>query len=113
MIKIKNSLELSDHLRLSREIRLTYEKKIADEYVNKKNWYLYGFCEVCNKETKFLVDWNYSDGVIPNFRERLVCQICDLNNRQRFMVRLLTQLMTENNQAKDIYLYEQVTHFFS
>lgn len=114
LVKIRNSQELSDYLMTTRESRLNFEKKIAEEYIDKKNWYLSGFCDVCEKETKFLMDWNYSNGTIPNFRERLVCQFCDLNNRQRFMVRLITQLITENGKPNaDIYLYEQITNFYS
>lgn len=113
LVKIRNSHELSDHLRLVRESRMAFEKNLLKIHASKEKWHLGGFCEACNIETKFLVDWNYSNGKIPNFRERLVCASCGLNNRQRFMVRLMTQLMKENNDTRDIYLYEQVTYFYS
>lgn len=114
LVQIRNSQELSEHLKVSQESRLAFERKIAKEYADKKNWYLNGFCEACGRETKFLMNWDYSNGVTPNFRERLVCNFCGLNNRQRFMIRFLTQIMDKKNKPiKDIYLYEQITNFYS
>lgn len=112
LVKIRDTQDFSDHLSMSQESRISFEKKITEEFINKKKWYLNGFCDACERDTKFLGDWNYSNGVTPNFRERLICQFCGLNNRQRFMVRLLTQLVNEGKSTKDIYLYEQVTDFY-
>lgn len=88
------------------------ERNIAAENKKNQSWFLPGFCEPCYKETRFLVDWAYSDGVIPNYRERLVCVSCGLNNRQRFMANYIKQICHDNQSVTDIYLYEQVTNFY-
>jgi SAM-dependent methyltransferase len=53
----------------------------------------------------------YSDGVVPNFRERFACSECGLNNRQRFLLGLLKERIDAGNH--DVYLLEQTTMFFS
>src|SRR6516165_1603640 len=51
-----------------------------------------GYCPVCDREAGFVVDYKYSwattpDGRrLPNWRERLVCPHCHLNNRMRAAV---------------------------
>jgi SAM-dependent methyltransferase len=52
----------------------------------------------------------YSDGKTPNFRERLSCSICSLNNRQRYIV---SYLQEEYKNNKKIYMYEQVTAVYN
>ena len=45
-----------------------------------------GYCAVCGVETMFLIDYAYGGDRAngrPNFRERLVCARCGLNNRTR------------------------------
>jgi SAM-dependent methyltransferase len=70
-------------------------------------------CLCCNRTTKMLVDLRYgseqADGTrIPNWRERLVCSGCGMNNRQRLVARLLEQATT-TGLSPSIYLMEQVT----
>lgn len=111
LIKFKN---MDDFQRLTQSViekRMHAERLIADENKNKKKWYLNGFCEVCEMETRLLVDWNHSYGNAPNYRERMVCRFCGLNNRQRFMVSFLKRLIS-CDKVKDVYLYEQVTGFY-
>lgn len=81
---------------------------------NKINnyWFYIGFCEVCNAPSKFLMDWNYSNWVIPNFRERLVCEKCKLNNRQRFMMSFVDHKISNEDKKLVVYCYEQVTYFY-
>lgn len=114
LAKFRSSDDLFEYLKTTRDVRLSFEKKIVHEFADKENRYLDGFCESCEKQSKFLLDWKYSDGLIPNFRERLVCESCGLNNRQRFMIGFLKKLATTNQPLiKDIYLYEQITPFYS
>ena len=75
------------------------------------------FCLCCNEMTQMLVDYKHcaveEDGTrIPNWRERLVCPGCDMNNRQRLMARLIQQFATGRTTAPTIYLMEQVTPIY-
>ena len=79
-------------------------------------FHLHQFCLCCNRTTLMLVDYESSmvgaDGErIPNWRERLVCSSCGMNNRQRLVARLMQQVpMPSAHRA--VYLMEQVTPIF-
>jgi hypothetical protein len=59
---------------------------------SKRDFLVDGYCWVCGKESKFLVDFQYSNGHDINWRERLCCQECGLNNRLRLTVQILETL---------------------
>lgn len=92
------------------KIRYELLKLIADNNLDKDFSYP-AYCEVCNKVVNLKVDWLYSNNNMPNYRERLVCPECELNNRQRFMVSYIRDIIL-NNKYNSIYMYESVTHFF-
>ncbi len=92
--------------------RYSVEKLMGAEHKSDSRWHLIGFCRPCEKASRFLVDWQYSDRTIPNFRERLVCEHCGLNNRQRFIASYLADHLKRDSAIVDIYAYEQVTKFY-
>lgn len=93
--------------------KILVEDLIAKKNVNNKTWNLIGYCEPCEKPSSFLLDWEYSNGITPNYRERLLCEHCGLNNRQRFAAGLLKMLLKNSPlRISDIYLFEQVTKFY-
>src|SRR5215813_6903579 len=52
----------------------------------RKGFGVPGWCSVCNMQVRFWVDYVYSyvthnNRPVPNWRERLICPICGLNNR--------------------------------
>jgi SAM-dependent methyltransferase len=76
-----------------------------------------GFCVPCNKKVSFLVDMKsggqqHADGWTPNWRERLECPLCHMNNRQRLVATLVKQELS-NRQGKSVYFMEQVTPIFN
>jgi SAM-dependent methyltransferase len=73
-----------------------------------------GYCVVCDREAAFLVDYVHCysapDGQrIPNWRERLVCPHCHLNNRMRAAAAFL---FSDSKPDSAIYLTEFITPFF-
>ena len=90
--------------------RAALERLICEQLVGKESWTLPGVCQACARAVAFHGDWLYSDGRTINFRERLVCPSCGLNNRQRFMAQLLRSRVTGSSTT---YLYEQVTPFYA
>ncbi|MEZ7196963.1 methyltransferase domain-containing protein [Pseudodesulfovibrio karagichevae] len=76
-----------------------------------------GRCEACGGKVDFLVDLEgggirFDDGTfLPNWRERLVCPHCGMNNRQRLMCALILQQL-EGRRGSRVYLMEQVTPIF-
>lgn len=94
------------------------EQERADQAAaegGRKNhaWRLQGYCEVCAAPRAFALDWRSSQEIVPNYRERLVCPECGLNNRQRSMfASLKRRLRPEPGRTPRIYLYEQVTPFY-
>lgn len=86
--------------------RLAYEAALAESGRSVQEWTIAGFCQPCGAAVDFQMDWKYSDGRTPNWRERLLCPRCGLNNRQRFAAHLVGE-----HAAGTVYLYEQVTAF--
>ena len=75
-----------------------------------------GSCGVCESETEFRVDHEYAfrrpDGsLVPNWRERQVCQRCGLNSRMRASLEYLREA-TGARPTDLIYATEQSTPLF-
>ncbi len=88
---------------------------ILSAHSSDETWSLPGFSLAAAAEVEFAVDMAFGgrrlDGRnVPNLRERLVCPITGLNNRQRIVASLLKQLADPRNSA--IYLMEQITPIY-
>lgn len=75
-----------------------------------------GFCRPCSNKAKFLVDLQFGgakDGNKrrPNWRERIVCPSCSMNNRQRLIASLVKDSLNDS-LGKKIYFMEQVTPIY-
>ncbi len=93
------------------------EEHLARRHLSKKKWVLSGFCRACRRGADFLVDRNFGarrvDGVwIPNWRERLTCPGCGLNNRQRVVAWKLRAAAAARGGGARVYLTEQVTALY-
>lgn len=78
------------------------------------NFFVSGYCAVCDREALFFVDFQYSfvanNGQrIPNWRERLVCPHCQLNNRMRAAAAFI---LSTSKSDDAIYLTEAITPLF-
>jgi len=93
--------------------RTAYEEALARTLPTDATWQLPIYCEACRQVSLAAGSWHYSNGVVPNFRETLICPSCHLNNRQRFMAALLAAQIPETPRLLPIYLYEQVTPMVS
>ena len=78
-----------------------------------------GFCFVCGKNTNFHTDFLYSDPnhvvdghQIPNWRERVLCERCKLNNRIRASIQFLEQRLRAK-RSDSIYITEQYTPLYA
>lgn len=85
--------------------------------VNSEAFAVDGFCVPCNKTVSFLVDMQsggqrHAHGWTPNWRERLECPLCRMNNRQRLIATLLQQKLSDE-YGKHVYLMEQVTPIYN
>jgi SAM-dependent methyltransferase len=94
----------------ARERRAQYlEALLPDE---QQEFDVAGFCFVCRRQSAFLVDYQYCvevDGRIkPNWRERLVCNSCQLNARTRATIQVFEEQFDTAADA-DIYMTEQTT----
>lgn len=71
-----------------------------------------GRCWIDDAPVAFEMDYLYSTDLgtrrIPNWRERMVCPICHLNNRQRASVHVATEHLGLRPESR-IYMTEQVT----
>jgi len=92
--------------------RVNYERSLLTD---SNPFAVGGYCYACKKKAEFLVDYQYAyevDGVLtPNWRERLVCPSCGLNNRMRSAIHLFHKLLKPDKKSH-IYLTEQRTPLF-
>lgn len=77
-----------------------------------------GFCVPCNRQVAFIVDMQWGGRQVagrwlPNWRERLQCPHCGMNNRQRLMATLVKAgLGGWHLRRLQVYLMEQVTPIY-
>jgi SAM-dependent methyltransferase len=108
--KIASREALSEYRDSVIKPRLEFEEEIAELVRNSSDqtFLLSGFSETAGTFTKFRLDFAYSDGKMPNFRERLVCAETNLNNRQRFVCRYIQKLIDRQGYVS-LFTFEQAT----
>ncbi len=96
-----------------------FETALTAQRSQLSRFLLDGYCKVCDQPTTFLIDRLYgaqetAEGWQPNWRERLVCQSCQLNNRQRAMVHQLKNALANrpHHPALSLYAMEQISPLF-
>lgn len=74
---------------------------------------LRGYCHCCGSRRRFLVDFQYAavGAPLPNWRERLICWRCRLNNRTRASLQVFEQLVRPA-LGDAIYITEQSTPLY-
>lgn len=108
-----------DYMQLLASDALMQSNQIAKQLLSDANneaFAVDGFCVPCSKAVSFLVDMQsggqrHAHGWTPNWRERLECPLCQMNNRQRLIATLLKQALS-NEHGKHVYLMEQVTPIY-
>jgi glycosyltransferase involved in cell wall biosynthesis len=92
--------------------REQYEKSLV---VNSKPFSAEGYCYICKRRVRFFVDYSYAykrEGVLtPNWREHLLCPVCNMNNRMRASIHLFEQLLRPSRKAR-VYVAEQTTPLY-
>lgn len=104
-----------------------YELKKRNEYdsrnefelklipADKDKFQYNAFCVVCDDLVPLHVDfWNayqINGRKIPNWRERLVCPSCKLNNRMRLSFHIIKELVPDFSNST-VYITEQTTPLF-
>lgn len=82
----------------------------------KESFEVDGYCVPCKKSRCLLVDLlsggqHHATGWTPNWRERLECPSCHMNNRQRLIATLIQQEL-ENHPVNQAYFMEHVTPIY-
>jgi len=75
------------------------------------------YCLLCQRADEMFVDYQHAledsfGNKIPNLREKISCQHCHMNNRQRLIAYLAAGLINKY-QFKDVYLTEYITPIYS
>ena len=107
-----NSVLLGDALTQIRAV----EKSLISSTPTKA-FSVIGFCVPCDQWVSFLVDMACGgqlegDTWIPNWRERLECPHCKMNNRQRLIATLVKEELDLPGK-KRVYFMEQVTPIYA
>ncbi len=107
---------LTQHPKVQKHVQI--ETAIMSHRTQEQRFYLDGYCHVCEQPTQFLIDKQYgaeetSQGWLPNWRERLACVHCQLNNRQRAILHALKEAVKKRtSQVLSIYAMEHVSPTF-
>ncbi|SEA43271.1 class I SAM-dependent methyltransferase [Nitrosospira multiformis] len=111
----RNKLEFFDGIKNSDFSILEKMQSDLISISKGEEFFVKQFCLCCNKATSMLVDYQYSfmenQNLVPNWRERLACPECQMNNRQRLVAKLVQQHIRERNCSR-IYFMEQITPIF-
>lgn len=117
---IKKIFSFEDYLEYDKSMHVEYrernefEKKLIPE--NADEFTYNALCIACNKVVPLKVDfWNaYKNNGerIPNWRERLVCPTCNLNNRMRLTYHIIKELFPDFCSSS-VYITEQTTALFN
>lgn len=117
------SLELTDLANFRdtmEEIASQYSawRHVEDSYAKQEESFeLEGWCYCCACPSQFLADYLYAaeaghlEKRVPNWRERLLCSRCKLNNRTRACIHFLEQVSKVSSKSK-IYITEQSTSLY-
>lgn len=114
----KNKQEFQQNLD---KLKITTDNDIKNSLVSTiktQTLSLDGFCVSCSRNVPLIVDMSSGGKKIgnlwkPNWRERLECPFCHLNNRQRLVAALFKQALEQlDRHDSTIYFMEQVTPIF-
>jgi GT2 family glycosyltransferase/2-polyprenyl-3-methyl-5-hydroxy-6-metoxy-1,4-benzoquinol methylase/glycosyltransferase involved in cell wall biosynthesis len=114
---VKNRQDFIQLLQSSAIKQIDHIEKQLLKNTNAEAFSADGFCVPCNKKVSFLVDLQSggqraANGWTPNWRERLECPLCRMNNRQRLVATLVKQALSVK-QGQQVYFMEQVTPIFN
>ena len=94
-------------------VHLVDERQLVEgALVTGETFSVEGFCGVCRRPSSFWVDFDYAfptEPRRPNWRERLCCRHCSLNNRMRAALHYLDQSLPEGGA---VYVTEQTTPLY-
>lgn len=89
------------------QARRAIENELQEQLGSQKLAFLPGYCWVCRSAQVFTYDLLHSDSIHVNWRERIICPSCQLNNRLRLSVQVFERSVRGTNPS--IYITEQVT----
>src|SRR5580698_2277482 len=125
--RLKPAFTASDRVEFERGLQApvfarmheTESRLIGDSHDEK--FTVDGYCLPCGQMRPFLVDMTLggrrtADGWIPNWRERVACPVCGMNNRQRLVAALVDKELqywpSKNWASKNVWFMEFVTPIF-
>ena len=94
---------------------VAFERSLIAEYP-VRDFLVPGYCVVDEATVDFQMDYRFCydtpSGKVPNWRERMVCPSCRMNNRQRAMVHVARDELGLNARSR-VYLTEQVSAVYT
>jgi SAM-dependent methyltransferase len=89
----------------------TFEAGLAARHPDRE-FTVPGHCWVDDAPVEFRMDYLFADDLgdrrIPNWRERMACPVCGMNNRQRAGLHVATQALRLHGRSR-VYITEQVS----
>lgn len=91
--------------------RRDVERLMGDDHRADQRWEHFAWCDACDRASIFHCDWLHAVEGQPNYRERLLCDGCELNVRERLLVRMVREYFDElpRTHAPTLFAYEDDT----
>lgn len=121
-MNVTNIENISEYIEYSESMQSEYKKRRDIEtalLTNNDSFCTKGYCFICSKNLSFHTDFLYSEPNdivnnkrVPNWRERVICSGCKLNNRVRASIQFLEEQLKARLDDK-IYITEQTSPLYS
>jgi hypothetical protein len=114
---VKNQKEFQQSLQSDALKKITAIEQHLLGSTSSEAFAIDGYCVPCSKKVSLLVDMEsggqrQGSSWLPNWRERLECPLCKMNNRQRLIATLVKQVLS-GEQMQQVYFMEQVTPIYN
>jgi len=110
LVELRSFEDYHEYQKLHLNERIQVEKKIIKEFYEYGHDFILGYCEVCEKASKFKIKKVEKKKI--NLRGSLFCENCNLNSRKRFMLSFLKKFVRDSDSNLSIFMYEQITRLF-
>ena len=114
IMEIRGINEFNSYQQKFSKSRIEDEETILQEYGNNKRSFLLGYCALCEKKSRFFIDPKIiREKRIGQFRANLICEYCNINNRRRFLISFIKNIVENSKINFNVYMYEQITPVYN
>lgn len=117
VLEVQRVASFQEYRDFSATMAEAYQRRseLERSLISGSNFTVEGYCYPCRSWVNLSVDFLYAEEIggerVPNWRERLVCPDCGLNNRMRAVIQLAEEGF-RLQKSSNIYLTEATTSLY-